>query len=182
MSSRVLFGCLALALSLPLGGCDCGQERHHARGASDGGARDGATAPAPAPEPPAEPAPPPPAEAAQPQAPRNERFRVASVTFKVTGGQRRAEVAITLPEGASIPDGTTQTAAVYFDNGPPIAAPLTLRAGVWHTAELRLPAVVDGAERMVMRIPTVPQTTFVWEMAGAWRNAAQGPVTLDSGN
>jgi len=177
MKFRAFLG--AVLLVLAAAGCDCGNDgdRDHDRAGTEP-TKTAEPEPEPEPEPP-----PPPAQPRQDSAPTGRPFGTASVTFDVAEGRPRAKVRITIPEGATVADGATLRAAIYFDNGPPIAALLTARGGAWETQTINLPAVVKTAERTILRISTTPeQTSFVWESLGAWQTAEQGPVTLDTGH
>lgn len=172
MTLRAFVGCLVLWLSAA--GCDCGKERHHARAQEHDAKAETPAEPAPEPEQ----TPPPPSEAGH--AALDPRFGTASLTFKIVDGQSHAEIRVTIPEGAAVQDGAEHRGAIYFDNGPPIAANLTAAGGMWKSADLRLPAAVRTATRAVVKIPTTPQTTFVWDVTGVWQNAEGGPVILET--
>lgn len=151
-------------------GCDCGRSRER----ND---RERSTKTAEPDEPAEEP--PPPARAKErPAAPSDPRFGPASVVLEKVEGRPHAQIRIAIPEGAGVTEGAEQRAAIYFDDGPPISAALTARTGAWRSEDLRLPTAVESAARAIVKIPTTPQTTFVFEVAGAWDNP--GPVTLES--
>jgi hypothetical protein len=177
MTWRVFLGGAFLVLTAA--GCDCGEDRDRDRDREPASAEP-AKAARPALDAQTAPAPP---KRNQPAAPPAAgRFGTASITFEFAEGRPRVKVRIAIPEGATVPDGETLRAAVYFDNGPPIAAHLTAGGGFWQSAALSPPAVVATAERTVLRISTTPQTTFAWETSGAFRTAEGGPVTLDTGH
>ena len=166
---------LALATATAAGGCDCGrQEARNGRGTERSAA--------PEPTEPAEEPPPPARPREHTAAPSDPRFGAAAITFKKVDDRPHAEVRVAIPEGAEVREGAEQSAAIYFDQGPPIAAKLTAREGSWRSADLRLPTVVEGAAQVTLKISTTPQTTFIFEMAGAWQNAGSAPVTLESGH
>lgn len=165
-------------LVLAVAGCDCGERTERERPRADA---EPTKVAAPDPEPDAQASPAPPAKRSQPQGPpAGGRFGLASITIEYAEGRPRVKVRVAVPEGATVPDGETVRAAIYFDNGPPIAAPLTASGGAWQTPTLTPPTVVTTAERTVLRISTTPQTTFAWETAGAFRTAEGAPVTLET--
>ena len=170
----LLAGLVAFAL-VPVTGCNCGEHRER------GNRRPSRTAEPAEPSEPAE-EPPPPARAKEhTPAPTDPRFGTASITFSKVDDRPHAAIRVAIPEGADVHEGATQRAAIYFDQGPPISAPLTAHDGAWQSADLRLPPPVEAAAQATLKIPTTPQTTFIFEMSGAWNSAATAPVTLESG-
>jgi hypothetical protein len=168
-----------------VGGCDCDGDRDREDG-RDGDREDAAPAKTADPEPEPEPdPPPPPAQRGDggPAAPRGRPFQVASITFRIEEGRARAKIKVTIPEGVTVEPGARLNAAIYFDNGPPIAANITATDGAWQSEDLRLPNAVRTADRLAMRISTTPEATaFVWEVTGVWQTAEHGAVTLDTGH